>query len=65
MLHPHVATAIEVEDEVHRVLREIEESILGVGPDTGHLTWAGMDPVVELTQIVLVPCTSRMFTLIR
>ena len=50
MLHPHVATAIEVEDEVHRVLREIEESILGFGPDTGHLTWAGMDPVKIMSQ---------------
>jgi inosose dehydratase len=45
MLHPHVATAIEVEDEIHAVLRGIDESILGFGPDTGHLTWAGMDPV--------------------
>ncbi len=45
MLHPHVATAIEVEDEIHAVLGGIEESILGFGPDTGHLTWAGMDAV--------------------
>ena len=44
MLHPACGYYIEVEDEVHRVLREIEESILGFGPDTGHLTWAGMDP---------------------
>ena len=45
MLHPHVGTGIEVEDEVHAVLGSIEESILGFGPDTGHLTWAGMDAV--------------------
>ena len=50
MLHPHVASAIEVEDEVHEVLREIEESILGFGPDTGHLTWAGMDPIKIMSQ---------------
>jgi inosose dehydratase len=50
MLHPHIATAIEVEDEVHAVLRGIEESILGFGPDTGHLTWAGMDPIKIMQQ---------------
>jgi len=45
LLHPHVGSAIEVEDEVHAVLGAIEESLLGFGPDTGHLTWAGMDAV--------------------
>jgi inosose dehydratase len=45
MLHPHVATAIEVEDEIDAVLGGIDESILGFGPDTGHLSWAGMDAV--------------------
>jgi inosose dehydratase len=45
MLHPHVGTAIEVENELDAALAGIEESILGFGPDTGHLTWAGMDPV--------------------
>ncbi len=45
VLHPHVGTAIEIEDEVHAALEGIEESILGFGPDTGHLTWAGMDAV--------------------
>ena len=45
VLHPHVGTAIEIEDEVNAALEAIEESILGFGPDTGHLTWAGMDAV--------------------
>jgi inosose dehydratase len=45
VLHPHVGTAIEVEHEIHAVLDGIEESILGFGPDTGHLTWAGLDAV--------------------
>lgn len=45
MLHPHVGSAIEVEDEIQVVLGAIEESLLGFGPDTGHLTWAGMDAV--------------------
>ena len=45
MLHPHVGTAIEVESEIDAVLGGVEESVLGFGPDTGHLTWAGMDAV--------------------
>jgi inosose dehydratase len=45
VLHPHVGSRIEVEEEVHAALAGVEESILGFGPDTGHLTWAGMDAV--------------------
>jgi inosose dehydratase len=43
MLHPHVGSAIEVENEIDTVLQGVPDSILGFGPDTGHLTWAGMD----------------------
>ncbi len=43
-LHPHVGSLVEVEHEVRSVLDAIPESILGFGPDTGHLAWAGMDP---------------------
>lgn len=50
VLHPHVGSRIEVEDEVHAALAGIESSILGFGPDTGHLTWAGMDAVKIMTQ---------------
>jgi inosose dehydratase len=50
VVHPHVASRIEVEEEVHAVLAGIEDSILGFGPDTGHLTWAGMDAVKIMTQ---------------
>ncbi|HEY5744391.1 MAG TPA: sugar phosphate isomerase/epimerase [Terrimicrobiaceae bacterium] len=50
MLHPHVGTAIEVEDEIHTVLAGIEESVLGFGPDTGHLTWAGVDAAKMMRQ---------------
>lgn len=44
-LHPHVGTWIEVEWEVRAVLDGIPASILGFGPDTGHLSWAGMEAV--------------------
>ena len=50
VLHPHVGTRIEVEDDVHAVLAGVEESVLGFGPDTGHLSWAGMDTVKIMTQ---------------
>jgi inosose dehydratase len=43
-LHPHVGSLVEVEHEVRLVLDAIPESVLGFGPDTGHLAWAGMDP---------------------
>jgi inosose dehydratase len=44
MLHPHVGSAIEVENEIDTVLQGVPDAILGFGPDTGHLTWAGVDP---------------------
>jgi inosose dehydratase len=50
MLHPHVGSAIEVEDEIHAVLGGVEESLLGFGPDTGHLTWAGMDAIKMMSR---------------
>ena len=43
-LHPHVGSLVEVQDEVRSVLNAVPESVLGFGPDTGHLAWAGMDP---------------------
>lgn len=43
-LHPHVGTLVEVEDEVRFVLDHTDAGLVGFGPDTGHLLWAGMDP---------------------
>lgn len=47
-LHPHVGSWIEVEAEVRSVLDAIPAEVLGFGPDTGHLSWAGMDPVAVM-----------------
>jgi inosose dehydratase len=47
-LHPHVGGWIEVESEVRAVLDAIPASVLGFGPDTGHLSWAGMDAVAVM-----------------
>ncbi|ADJ48967.1 inosose dehydratase [Amycolatopsis mediterranei S699] len=43
-LHPHVGSAVEVEDEVRAVLDATAGSALWFGPDTGHLRWAGATP---------------------
>jgi inosose dehydratase len=42
--HPHVGTWIETEAEVDALLAGVPDSVLGFGPDTGHLAWAGMRP---------------------
>jgi inosose dehydratase len=43
-LHPHVGTWIETEPEIQYVLDSIPPITLSLGPDTGHLAWAGMRP---------------------
>jgi inosose dehydratase len=42
-LHPHVGSWIETEGEIRSVLDATAGSVLGFGPDTGHITWAGGD----------------------
>jgi inosose dehydratase len=49
-LHPHVGTHVEFEDEVERVLADVEPAVLGLCPDTGHLTYAGMDPLAVIAR---------------
>lgn len=44
-LHPHVGSWIEVEDEIEDVVRLTDPALVALGPDTGHLAWAGVDPV--------------------
>jgi len=41
-VHNHVGSYIETEDEVDRVLRATRSAFC---PDTGHLAWAGVDPL--------------------
>ena len=68
MLHPHVGSAIEVENEIDTVLQGVPDSILGFGPDTGHLTWAGVNPVKIMSRYSDAhrsECISRMFTPIK
>jgi inosose dehydratase len=42
-LHPHVGGWIETEQEIRSVLDDIDADLLAFGPDTGHMSWAGMD----------------------
>jgi inosose dehydratase len=46
--HPHVGTLVETEREVRYLLDHSDPRLLGFGPDTGHLFWAGMDPAVVI-----------------
>ena len=43
--HQHVGTWVEVEDEVEWILDRVDAEVLALGPDSGHLAWAGIDPV--------------------
>jgi inosose dehydratase len=49
-LHPHVGSWVETEEETRAVLDGVPASILSFGPDTGHLAWAGMDPLALITE---------------
>ena len=44
-LHAHAAGYLEFEDEVHRAMEAIPESLLGLCIDTGHCEYARTDPV--------------------
>jgi inosose dehydratase len=47
-LHQHIGTWIETEAETSAVLDGIDPGILLFGPDTGHLSWAGIDPAAYI-----------------
>jgi inosose dehydratase len=44
--HNHVGTVIETVEEVERLLTLTDPAVVFLGPDTGHLAWAGDDPVM-------------------
>lgn len=43
--HPHVGTVIETAAELETLLASVEPGALALGLDTGHIAWAGDDPV--------------------
>lgn len=43
--HNHVGTVIETRAEIDRLLALTDPAVVFLGPDTGHLAWAGADAV--------------------
>lgn len=43
LLHSHIGGAVETEEEITRLLDTLGAGVLGFGPDTGHMRWAGID----------------------
>jgi inosose dehydratase len=41
--HSHVGGVFETEEEISALLDELGPDVIGIGPDTGHLRWAGVD----------------------
>ena len=42
--HSHVGGVFETEAEIVHLLDDLGPGVIGFGPDTGHLRWAGVDP---------------------
>ncbi|HEX8509718.1 MAG TPA: sugar phosphate isomerase/epimerase [Propionibacteriaceae bacterium] len=42
--HSHIGGVFETEMEITRLLDTLGPDVIGFGPDTGHLRWAGIDP---------------------
>jgi inosose dehydratase len=43
--HNHVGTVVETEGEIEQLLSLADPEVVFLGPDTGHLAWAGIDVV--------------------
>lgn len=43
--HSHVGSVIETKAEIERLWAAVDSSLVFMGPDTGHLAWAGVDVV--------------------
>jgi inosose dehydratase len=48
--HSHVGGVFETEYEITRLLDDLGAGVIGAGPDTGHLTWAGADPAAFIAR---------------
>lgn len=48
--HSHVGGVFETEKEISGLLDTLGANVIGVGADTGHLRWAGVDPAAFLTR---------------
>jgi inosose dehydratase len=48
--HSHVGGVFETEYEITRLLDDLGPDVIGFGPDTGHLRWAGIDPAAFIAR---------------
>ncbi|WP_455924086.1 sugar phosphate isomerase/epimerase family protein [Pseudomonas putida] len=48
VIHPHAGGYLEFADELARLVQDIPADVAGLCLDTGHLYYAGMDPVAAL-----------------
>jgi len=48
--HSHVGGIFETEYEITRLLDDLGPDVIGFGPDTGHLRWAGIEPAPFITR---------------
>lgn len=48
--HSHVGGVFETEHEITALLDTLGPDVIGIGPDTGHLRWAGIDPAVFIAR---------------
>ncbi|WP_375422995.1 sugar phosphate isomerase/epimerase family protein [uncultured Friedmanniella sp.] len=46
--HSHVGGVFETESEITELLDTLGPDLIGFGPDTGHLRWAGIDPATMI-----------------
>jgi inosose dehydratase len=46
--HSHVGGVFETEYEITQLLDTLGADVIGFGPDTGHLRWAGIDPAAMI-----------------
>jgi inosose dehydratase len=45
VVHPHVGGSLEFADEVDAALNDLPDDLVGLCLDTGHLAYAGVDPI--------------------
>jgi inosose dehydratase len=48
--HSHIGGVFETEAEITQLLDTLGPDVIGFGPDTGHLRWAGIDPAAMITR---------------
>ncbi|MFT4165923.1 MAG: sugar phosphate isomerase/epimerase [Microlunatus sp.] len=48
--HSHVGGVFETEEEITSLLDELGPDVIGVGADTGHLRWAGIEPAAFISR---------------